>query len=359
MSLTCWTSQPVHSAERYCPHPLHLVVVGAADQVDELGVGAAQHGAPVDQPALVERPAEGQRARLRDDRLVQVEEGCRPGRARGSAGPDGVSRRRAIRVVSASAARAGGIPIALWSAAGTRCWRSGRSRRSSVCSGSIPPGPDHDGPRSPPGGGRRIAALSARPQAPSRRPVPSRSSGPDQRSVARHLGTGPVGGGCRLRPLIVTGDPALLDELLRLAAAAGVEPEVAPDVGVGRAGCGPTAPLVLVGDDCRGRWPRCGCRAGPACWSCRPTWRRGVWERAVPPAPSRCARCPGRCRWLVDRLGAAADGPLPAAPVAVRGRRAWRRGRVDAGGALARAAASRLGARCSSTPTPRAAGSTC
>jgi hypothetical protein len=50
-------------------------VVGAADEVDELGVGAAQHGTAVDQAALVERPGEGQRAGLGDDGFVEVEEG--------------------------------------------------------------------------------------------------------------------------------------------------------------------------------------------------------------------------------------------------------------------------------------------
>ena len=49
-------------------------------------------------------------------------------------------------------------------------------------------------------------------------------------------------------PLIVTSDAALLDELLRLAAAAGVTPEVAPDAGVGLRSWG-VAPLVLVGHD--------------------------------------------------------------------------------------------------------------
>jgi hypothetical protein len=56
-------------------HPLHLVVVGAAGEEDELGIGGAQHGPAVDQTALVERLAEGERARLRNDRLVQVKEG--------------------------------------------------------------------------------------------------------------------------------------------------------------------------------------------------------------------------------------------------------------------------------------------
>lgn len=49
-------------------------------------------------------------------------------------------------------------------------------------------------------------------------------------------------------PLIVTRDRSLLDQLLRLAAAAGVEPEVAPDIG-SALGRWPVAPLVLVGAD--------------------------------------------------------------------------------------------------------------
>jgi secretion/DNA translocation related CpaE-like protein len=49
-------------------------------------------------------------------------------------------------------------------------------------------------------------------------------------------------------PLFVTRDQSLLDELLRLAAAAGVTPDVAPDGGAAlRAWAG--APLVLVGAD--------------------------------------------------------------------------------------------------------------
>lgn len=49
-------------------------------------------------------------------------------------------------------------------------------------------------------------------------------------------------------PLIVTADEALLDELLRLAAAAGVTPEAAPDAGLALRSWS-AAPLVLVGAD--------------------------------------------------------------------------------------------------------------
>ena len=49
-------------------------------------------------------------------------------------------------------------------------------------------------------------------------------------------------------PLVITRDETLLDELLRLAAAAGVTPEVAPD-GVAALRGWSAAPLVLVGAD--------------------------------------------------------------------------------------------------------------
>jgi chitodextrinase len=50
------------------------------------------------------------------------------------------------------------------------------------------------------------------------------------------------------RSLVLTADEALLDELLRLAAAAGVEVDVAPDPVAARPRW-QAAPLVVVGDD--------------------------------------------------------------------------------------------------------------
>ncbi|MGH3356241.1 MAG: hypothetical protein ACRDOJ_10110, partial [Nocardioidaceae bacterium] len=50
------------------------------------------------------------------------------------------------------------------------------------------------------------------------------------------------------RPLVVTGDEAMLDDILRLTAAAGVAPEVVPDGSAARR-CWSTASLVVVGDD--------------------------------------------------------------------------------------------------------------
>ncbi len=57
------------------PRALHLVMVHTADAEDELGVCGPQGGPAVDQSALVEGLAERERARLRNDRLVQVKEG--------------------------------------------------------------------------------------------------------------------------------------------------------------------------------------------------------------------------------------------------------------------------------------------
>lgn len=58
------------------------------------------------------------------------------------------------------------------------------------------------------------------------------------------------------RPLLVTADETLLEELLRLAAAAGATPDVAADpAAVLRAWA--TAPCVLVGDDVAARAVRC------------------------------------------------------------------------------------------------------
>jgi hypothetical protein len=56
------------------PQPLHLIGIGAGEGEDELGVGPLEDRPAVDQPALEERPSEGQGAGLGDDGLVQVEE---------------------------------------------------------------------------------------------------------------------------------------------------------------------------------------------------------------------------------------------------------------------------------------------
>src|SRR5262245_40931136 len=52
----------------------HLLLVRATEPEHELGVGSLHHVASRDQTIPVERAAEGERARLGDHRLVEIEE---------------------------------------------------------------------------------------------------------------------------------------------------------------------------------------------------------------------------------------------------------------------------------------------
>jgi secretion/DNA translocation related CpaE-like protein len=113
------------------------------------------------------------------------------------------------------------------------------------------------------------------------------------------------------RPLVVTADPLLLDDLLRVCAAAGVEPEVAADVGAARRAW-PSASLVLVGTDI----PRA--TAEP---EALPVQRRpgvllvgrdlddgGVWEMAVRLGAEQVLILPDADAELVERVAEAAEG---------------------------------------------------
>jgi secretion/DNA translocation related CpaE-like protein len=109
------------------------------------------------------------------------------------------------------------------------------------------------------------------------------------------------------RPLVVTADAGLLDDLLRLSAAADVELEVASDAAAARrAWAG--APLVLIGPDLAVLLAR------------RPPPRRddvvliggdlddaGVWQRAVTLGAEHVAFLPDADDWLVDRLADARE----------------------------------------------------
>ncbi|MEV4620949.1 septum site-determining protein Ssd [Asanoa sp. NPDC049573] len=119
----------------------------------------------------------------------------------------------------------------------------------------------------------------------------------------------PVRPGFRL-PLVVTADADLLDELLRIAAAAGTEVDVAADP----AGARPRwsrAPLVLVGQD----------QAAPCLRARLPRGRQVVlvgrgpapgWELAEPLGAEYVLQLPEAEQWLLRRLGvgsaATADG---------------------------------------------------
>ena len=108
------------------------------------------------------------------------------------------------------------------------------------------------------------------------------------------------------RPLVVTTDPDLLEDLLRLAATAGVELEVSRDLFGARVAWA-TAPLVVLGHDAagsaRGRLPR---RPGVVLVGCDLD-DAGVWQLAVEVGAERVLFLPDAEPWLVGALADAAE----------------------------------------------------
>ncbi len=112
------------------------------------------------------------------------------------------------------------------------------------------------------------------------------------------------------RPLIVTGDPLLLDDLLRLSASAGVEVQVAPDPVAARP-VWSRAPMVLLGVDAvpqlvRSALPRrpgvvLVPRAGPE--------ERVAWDAAARVGAEAVLVLPQAEGLVVDRLAGVGDGP--------------------------------------------------
>lgn len=109
------------------------------------------------------------------------------------------------------------------------------------------------------------------------------------------------------RPLVVTDDPDLLEDLLRLAAAAGTEVEVATEPAPARRTWA-VAPAVLVGADCAELCARAGLvrRAGVVLVS-RDLDDAGVWQRAVAMGAEHVVFLPDAEPWLVDLLGEAGE----------------------------------------------------
>lgn len=110
------------------------------------------------------------------------------------------------------------------------------------------------------------------------------------------------------RPLMVSDDATLIDDVLRLAAANNVEVHLATDAEGARSRWS-RAPLVLVGADLASRV------AGM-----RPERRRDVvlvghqitdadWQRAVTLGAEHVACLPDAERWLIDRLADSGEGP--------------------------------------------------
>ncbi|NDZ86186.1 septum formation initiator, partial [Streptomyces sp. SID10115] len=121
-------------------------------------------------------------------------------------------------------------------------------------------------------------------------------------------------------PLIVTEDVELLDDLLRLCAAAGVLPEVHHG-GPERRGSWDAAPLVLVGDDAADRVRGAVRRRGVVLVG-RDQDDPGVWQRAVEIGADHVLVLPDGEQWLVDRIADVAEGVgRPALTVGVIGGR--------------------------------------
>lgn len=113
------------------------------------------------------------------------------------------------------------------------------------------------------------------------------------------------------RSLLVTADPDALDELLRLAATAGTELDVAADAASARRSWA-TAPVVVVAADAvdgcaRARLPR---RADVVLLG-RDLDDAGIWQRAVQVGAEHVVFLPDAERWLTDRFADAAEGGAP------------------------------------------------
>lgn len=122
------------------------------------------------------------------------------------------------------------------------------------------------------------------------------------------------------RPLIVTEDAQLLDDLLRLCAAAGATPEVHHGVPE-RGGGWEAAPLVLVGDDAARRVRGAARRRGVVLVG-RDQDDSEVWKRAVQIVADHVLMLPDGEQWLVDRIADVAEGVgRPALTVGVVGGR--------------------------------------
>ena len=113
------------------------------------------------------------------------------------------------------------------------------------------------------------------------------------------------------RPLVVTADPDLLDDILRLAAAAGVDVDVAPDPVAARHGWS-RAPLVLVGDDLSVLLASAGARRrDDVVLVGRDLDDATIWQRACSVAAEHVALLPDAEPWLIARLADAVDGGGP------------------------------------------------
>ena len=109
------------------------------------------------------------------------------------------------------------------------------------------------------------------------------------------------------RPLLLSHDPHVLEDLQRLAATAGVEVDVAADVAAAR-GCWMSASLVIIGPDLLERCARArlGRRGGVVVLG-RDLDDAGIWHRAVDVGAEKVLFLPDAEPWLVQALSDAVD----------------------------------------------------
>lgn len=123
------------------------------------------------------------------------------------------------------------------------------------------------------------------------------------------------------RPLIVTSDDVLLDQLLQLVALAGGEADVVPECSAATRGQWAAAPVILVGADAaRGSWR--AARRPSVLLVSRDLDDATVWELGVRVGAEGVGVLPDAEAWLTDALADSLEGGGDPAPcVAVIGGR--------------------------------------
>lgn len=117
------------------------------------------------------------------------------------------------------------------------------------------------------------------------------------------------------RPLLLTRDPLLLDDVRRLAVVAGVEPDVAASLGECRR-LWAAASTVVVGDDLAGEAAAAGLPRRPDVVVATLSSDDDVpWRSALELGAEHVVALPAGERFLVDRLASGGRGRLPRATV--------------------------------------------
>ena len=156
--------------------------------------------------------------------------------------------------------------------------------------------------------------------------------------------------------LVVTAEEGLLDDLLRLAAAAGVMPDVAADSGAALRAW-PTAGVVLVGaDQAAALAARRPARRGRVHVVTTGAAADSLFRSAVTLGAASVLELPAADPWLVELLADAEDGSVGARGHGRRGGRLRRCGRHHVRLRAGRQPPRSTAPPCSSTPTPSARG---